>query len=143
MKELLSIAFSQFGVKEIVGLNHNPIILNYFHEIGHKWVKDDETAWCSAFVNWCALKAGLERSDKLDARSWLKVGQEVTKPMPGDIVVFWRNDPNSWQGHVAIYVGESKTFVYALGGNQNNEVNVSAYHKTRLLGYRRLNKLTN
>lgn len=73
--KLLQIALSQYGVAEIPGKNHNPEVLKYFTEIGHSWVKDDETSWCSAFMNWVAMKAGAERSGKLDARSWLAVGE--------------------------------------------------------------------
>lgn len=143
MKDLLQIAISQLGVKKIVGSSHNPIILNYFKEIGHEWVKDDETSWCSAFINWCALKSGYEMSGKLDARSWLKVGKKIESPNYGDIVVFWRESKSSWKGHVGIYMGETSTYILVLGGNQSNEVKMSLYSKSRLLGYRRLNKLTN
>ena len=71
MKEMLDKALSQYGTREIIGEEDNPVILDYFKFIGHKWVKDDETAWCGAFINWCAKKSGLEHTGKLDARSWL------------------------------------------------------------------------
>ena len=136
---LINVALKEFGIKEIVGRNqHNLRIVNYFKEIGHSWVKDDETAWCSAFANYVALKAGKERSGKLNARSWLKVGQRVTQPKIGDVVVFWRESPQSWKGHVAFFIRETKNWVYVLGGNQNNQVKISAYPKSRLLQYRRL-----
>ena len=137
MKHLF-IALKEFGVKEIVGKNHNPEVLKYFTETGHKWVKDDETAWCSAFANWVCKKAGLEYSGALNARSWLNIGCEVDTPEVGDVVVFWRGNPDGWQGHVAFFIRETKNWIYVLGGNQNNQVKISAYHKNRLLGYRRL-----
>ena len=61
------------GLTEIPGEQHNPQILTFFQDIGHSWVQDDETAWCSAFVNWVALKCGCERSYKLDARRYMAV----------------------------------------------------------------------
>lgn len=134
----IEIALTQVGIKEIVGRKHNPEVLKYFKEIGHSWVKDDETAWCSAFANWICKKAGLPYTGKLNARSWLKVGQRVSKPKLGDVVIFWRDNPNSWKGHVAFFVRETKNWVYVLGGNQNNQVKISAYPKHRLLQYRRL-----
>ena len=67
------IAIGQIGIKEIVGKEHNPEVLKYFKEIGHEWVKDDETAWCAAFVNWVLMKANKPRSGKLNARSFLNV----------------------------------------------------------------------
>ena len=134
----LNIALSEFGVKEIVGKKHNPEVLKYFQETGHKWVKDDETAWCSAFMNWVCKKAGLEYSGALNARSWLQVGCKVEDPKAGDVVVFSRGNPNGWQGHVGIYIKKTKNWIYVLGGNQNNQVKISAYAKKRLLQYRRL-----
>ena len=74
----------------------------------------------------------------VNARSWLKVGQRVSKPKLGDVVIFWRDNPNSWKGHVAFFVRETKNWVYVLGGNQNNQVKISAYPKHRLLQYRSL-----
>lgn len=136
--KILEIAFSQYGVSEIPGTKHNPIILDYFKQIGHVWVKDDETAWCSAYANWVALKAGVERSGKLDARSWLNVGENIQAPMLGDIVIFWRVSRNSWKGHVAFYVNDYLGFIYVLGGNQKNMVRVSPYADYKFLAYRRL-----
>ncbi|MHA7058474.1 TIGR02594 family protein [Aquimarina sp. M1] len=141
MKTIINTALSQYGVTELVGQKHNPIILNYFDKIGHTWVATDETAWCSAFTNWVALECGKEMSHQLTARSWLKVGTEIEKPAIGDIVVFWRSKKNSWKGHVAFFIGysEDKKYIYCLGGNQNNQVNIKAYPVYRLLGFRQLN----
>ena len=137
---ILKIALSQFGVTEIVGKEHNPIIVKYSNDIGYKGVVDDETAWCSIFINWCAMKSGLERSGKLDARSWLKVGEEIKKPQPEDVVIFWRGDPKGWKGHVGMFINysEDKKFINCLGGNQNNQVKISPYTIDKLLGFRRL-----
>lgn len=134
----IEIALSQIGIKEITGRRHNPEVLKYFSEIGHTWVKNDETAWCSAFVNWVCMKAGLDRSKKLNARSWLSVGNVITKPRLGDVVIFWRESRTSWKGHVAFFIRETPNWIYVLGGNQNNQVKISAYPKHRLLEYRRL-----
>lgn len=136
---LINILFSQYGIKEIPGKADNPEILKYFDAIGFDGSKlKDETAWCSAFANYCAKTAGLPFTSKLNARSWLKIGTEVKTPELGDIVVFWREDPDSWKGHVAFYVRETEDLVYVLGGNQSNQVKISAYPKHRLLEYRRL-----
>ena len=69
MSELLKIATSQLGQKEISGPEDNPTIVNYAKEIGLSWINDDETPWCSVFVGWCALKAGLSYSKSALARS--------------------------------------------------------------------------
>lgn len=142
MKNVLDIALGEYGVTEVVGNNHNSRILRYFTEIGHRWVTTDETAWCSAFANWVALKAGYAFSGKLNARSWLKVGTKVTTPERGDIVVFWREKRSSWKGHVGFFIGysEDKKYIYVLGGNQNNKVCIKRYPSYRLLGFRSIKK---
>lgn len=140
MSKLLNIALKQYGVTEIAGKQHNPTILVYSDEIGYGGIISDETAWCSIFMNWCAMKAGLQRSKKLNARSWLKVGQAVEHPQVGDVVIFWRESEQSWKGHVAIYIGhsEDRTKIYCLGGNQKNSVCILPYRANQVLGFRRL-----
>lgn len=132
----LELAFSQYGIKEIPGNEDNPEVIKYFNEIGFDGSKlKDETAWCSAYVNWVCKKSGLPFSGKLDARSWLKVGCKVNTPKLGDVVVFWRESKSSWKGHVAFFIKEDGNFIWVLGGNQSNQVNISVYPKERLLAY--------
>ncbi len=135
----IRLALSQFGIKEIPGRNDNPEVLKYFNELGFDGSKlKDETSWCSAFINWCCKMAGLPYSGKLTARSWLNVGRKVETPQIGDVVVFWRERPSSWKGHVGFFIRETRNYIYVLGGNQSNRVRIAKYPKYRLLGYRRL-----
>jgi uncharacterized protein (TIGR02594 family) len=138
MKDLFKIALEEYGVQEIEGDNHEERILQYFREIGQSWVKNDETAWCSAFLNWCAKRGGYKYSGKLNARSWLEVGEETHDPSVGDICVFWRESPRSWKGHVGIFVKKVNNLIYVLGGNQNNMVCIKSYPSDRLIQYRRI-----
>lgn len=141
MKKVLKFAFTQYGVEEIVGNEHNPKIMDYFRICGHGWVLNDELAWCSAYINWAAIVAGYEHTGKLDARSWLGVGVSLLTPELGCIVVFWRISFDSIYGHVGLFINQDEHYIYVLGGNQDNQVNISRYPKSKLLGYRRLNKL--
>ena len=140
MNDLIQIALTQYGVKEIQGAEaNNPEIIKYFAACGQMWAKTDETSWCSAFVNWCAIGTGHEHTRKLDARSWLKIGEPIEKfQHAGDIVVLWRVSRQDWRGHVGIYVNEDDENIWILGGNQSNSVCIKPYPKSRLLGYRRL-----
>lgn len=140
MSELLKNAIPEVGVKEISGSGHNRRIIDYAQESGFEWVNDDETPWCSIFLNWCAKQAGLKRSKMANARSWLLIGDKVLDPEPGDVVVFWRTSPQSWQGHVGIFMGFSYDLerIYCLGGNQGNQVSITAYSQEKFLGFRRL-----
>ena len=130
-------AMTQAGIKEIVGNDDNPEILKYFDEIGFDGVKlKDETSWCSAFINWVMKSIGQPYTGNLTARSWLNWGVKTDDPETGDIVVFWRNSPTSWQGHVAFYLREDSQYIFVLGGNQGNQVSIMPYHKSRVLGFR-------
>jgi len=139
MKRVIDIALSQYGIKEVAGHRDNPEVLKYFNELGFDGAKlHDETSWCSAFVNWVAKQAGKPYSGKLTARSWLNVGTQVFQPEVGDVVVLWRESPQSWKGHVGFFIRQTPMHIYILGGNQNNQVKISAYPKSRLLAYKRL-----
>jgi uncharacterized protein (TIGR02594 family) len=128
-----------YGLSEVPGVENNPQIVQFFHDLGHTWIQEDETSWCAVFINWLAWKNGCEYTSKLDARSLLKIGKEIKYPQLGHVVVFWREDPSSWKGHTGLYVGEDKKYIYTFGGNQNNQANISPYLKTQWLGYRELN----
>lgn len=122
------------GVQEIKGKEDNPRIVEY-HKATSLRAPDDETAWCSAFVNWCMMTAGVARTDKANARSWLDWGITLTEPREGCVVVFKRGS-QAWQGHVGFFIGFQGDQVLCLGGNQGDEVNISGYSKSRVLGYR-------
>lgn len=130
------LAQSEIGTKEIPGEEDNPAIVAYFADAGFSGIKDDETAWCMAAVNSWVERSGKSGTKSLAARSALKWGKKLKKPKKGCVTVLWRDSPNSWKGHVGLYVKEDKKYVYLLGGNQRNEVNVSRYPKSRVLGHR-------
>jgi uncharacterized protein (TIGR02594 family) len=138
--KLYDIAESYIGTHEIPGENDNPKIVEFFAKVGHSWVKDDETAWCAAFVGACLEDAGYQSTKKLNAKSYLHWGLPVVaeEAQRGDVVVFWRESPESWKGHVAFFHSyDSNGNVNVLGGNQSNAVTIETYNKTRLLGVRR------
>lgn len=143
MKNVLKLAFEELGTKEIPGSDDNQRIVDYASESGISGVEDDETPWCSIFVNWVCHKLGLEKSDKPNARSWAGVGKEIFKPKPGDIVVFWRESPTSWKGHVAFFLGYSGDLsqVYCIGGNQGNAVSIAAYDASKVLHFQRVSEV--
>lgn len=141
MSNLLKIALSQYGVKEITGDKHNQTIIDYAHDVGEDWVNDDETPWCSLFVKWCVWKAGFGILGKANARSWLKEGELTTEPETGDLVIFKRGS-SSWKGHVGFYINyEGKELVRVLGGNQSNEVRISLYNSAKILGFVKLKRI--
>ena len=128
-------AVKLIGTKEIIGKKHNPIILEWAKELDlEKVYTNDEIAWCGLFVAICAHRANVEVvKSPLWALNWAKYGTEAKVPMLGDILTFKRNGG----GHVGIYVGEDDTCYHVLGGNQNNQVNVTRILKSRLHKARR------
>jgi uncharacterized protein (TIGR02594 family) len=135
------------GLKEVAGSASNPLILAMLR-LDASWVQDDQTAWCSAWLNWVCWLLELPRSRSLAARSWLTVGRSIalTDAQPGfDVVVLSRGkqpqpDATVLQapGHVGFYAGQDATSVQLLAGNQGDSVNVASFPKTRILSIRRL-----
>ncbi len=125
---------------------HNPKVLQYFADVGHSWVQDDETAWCAAFVGAMLKRAGMAHTGKLNARSYLEWGDPVEPDdaCPGDLAIYWRGSPDDWRGHVGFVAGitDSGDFMI-LGGNQGNQVSIRPYSRAQLLGVRRAPQVTN
>jgi uncharacterized protein (TIGR02594 family) len=139
LREYLYIEASKYyGLKEIKGNSHNPIILNWAKDIGVTWYTSDEIPWCSLFINWICWKYDVERSGSLLAKSWLNVGQEIKIPELGDLVVFWRGSIDSEEGHVAFFTGIDNYSIHCLGANQNDTICIRPYPIERKLAYIRL-----
>ncbi|SQB99581.1 Uncharacterised protein [Helicobacter fennelliae] len=121
----IAIAKKELGVLEIKGNIHNPRIIEYHSTTGK--FKDDETAWCSSFVNWVMTQAGIKGTNSAAARSWKDWGQKLDKPAYGCIGVHIK--PNGY-GHVGFIVGKTENgYLVSLGGNQNDSVKHTAYSK--------------
>jgi uncharacterized protein (TIGR02594 family) len=127
-------ARAELGVKEIPGRQHNPRILEYHRTTGG--FGDDETPWCASFVNWCLAQHGVPGTRSAAARSFLKWGKKTTAPKRGDIVVFWRVSPTSWQGHVSFFDRIEGSSVFVLGGNQSSAVTIAPYRRDTVLDFR-------
>lgn len=137
-QKIIEIALSEYGTSEIVGEKHNSRIVQYFREVGFPDIQNDDVGWGVAFVNWVLSKAGQKYPTSLSPRSLLKIGETVTEPQLGDIVVLWRKSSQGRSGLVGFFINEDESFVYILGGNQSNKVKISKYNKKKLLGYRRI-----
>jgi len=128
-------AYKLIGISEIVGKEHNPIILNWAKELGlEKVYTNDEIPWCGLFVAYVCLKAKKEVVENpLWARNWNKFGTKQVTAKLGDILVFTRGSG----GHVGFYVGEDSKAYFVLGGNQGNTVSIVKISKNRCIGIRR------
>ena len=132
------------GQKESSRSLYNRIQKTYFPYANFGTNKNPtEIAWCAAFITYCMKTAGYKNSSdpsvggydwgvaprpKLPKRGWFE--GEKTKPFVGAIGIFKFRKGYS---HVAILVGKRKNGMYVfLGGNQNNEINKTAFEPSRI-----------
>lgn len=143
-----TVATRFLGTRELPGLQHNPAIVAML-ELVDRQIRDDETPWCSGFVNYVCWLLGVPRSGSLAARSWLGQGTPValTDAAAGfDVVILSRGsnappaDVREAPGHVGFFSSyDSKlNVVCVLGGNQSNQVCLERFPITRVLGVRRV-----
>lgn len=132
--EWLIKAEGEIGTLEIKGDKDNPRIVEYA-SCTSLHATDDETPWCSSFVNWCMKQVGIKGTNSAAARSWLDWGRVITEPEEGCVVILKRGAPPS--GHVCFFVRNRDTeTITCLGGNQADQVKYSHYSKHDVLGYR-------
>ena len=144
---ILKTALREIGVKELSGPPSNPRVEEYhrFASKANNADQKDDVSWCSSFLCWvvehCYTQDGkpIPSTNSMMARSWLKWGtSSKTNPMPGDIVVYWRESVSSWKGHCGIFLKQNPDgTIVTLGGNQSDEVNISSYSPDKLLDIRR------
>jgi uncharacterized protein (TIGR02594 family) len=130
----LTTAEGEIGTLEITGPKDCARILEYA-ACTTLHAEDDETPWCSAFINWCFEMNGKKGTRSAAARSWLNWGAPIEKPVEGCVVILKRGAPPS--GHVCLFVKERNAdTITCLGGNQADQVKYSHYPKSDVLGYR-------
>ena len=130
-------AWQWLGIQEALAPGaSNPEIEAFHRSIDGDSLSDD-IAWCSSAVNALMESCGIFGTDSRAARSWLLWGEDLGDiPAYGCVCVLWRSSPDSWMGHVGIFLGFVGDDVLLWGGNQRNEVSVRRYSKDRVLGYR-------
>ena len=131
----LAVARGELGTVQFPLGQSNPRIMKY-HEDTNIRGYDDKASWCSSFVNWCLGQTEIVGTHSALARSWLDWGKEIDSPIPGCVVVLYRDDPNSWKGHVGFYLRHDDSHVYLLGGNQLEQVREHFYPIDSVLSYR-------
>jgi uncharacterized protein (TIGR02594 family) len=131
----LRIALAEQGVRAFGPGASNPRITEY-HAGTPIEGYDDKASWCSSFVNWSLAKAGIQGTASALARSWLHWGEPLEVPVSGCVTVLWRDDPDSWKGHVGFFQRTEGDRIFLLGGNQLEEVRVHSYPLSTVLTYR-------
>ena len=133
----MEIARSKLGEHEIPGPEANAFIVECLESttLDRQEAESDETAWCSAFANWCMEQAGIKGTDSAWARSWIKWGREpATEDEWDGCIVILQRGANS--GHVGFLVDWNDDQVKLLAGNQGDAVSEAWFPIDRVLGYR-------
>lgn len=121
------------GLQEIKGPKHNPEILQMWKDIKRGGIKDDETPWCAAFTGAMLERVGIKSTRFESAKSYLDWGIKLDAPVYGCVVVFTRVGG----GHVGFVVGQTANGdLLVLAGNQGDAVNIKAFSRSRVTGYR-------
>ena len=91
-------------------------------------------AWCACFVYKCAgnIPVPADPAELVRAKHYSKVWDDAGKPYFGSIAV----RKNRGYYHVGFVVGEDPSNIYMLGGNQSDQVKISAYPKGQIISYR-------
>lgn len=133
----MTAALAELGQSEISGPKSNERILDYREMAGIRIGGDDGVVpWCAIFVNAMLAKAGVKTSGSAMARSFASSAnfERLTAPMVGCITVI-SSSRGPASGHVFFYTGENGIMFQALGGNQNDSVNISMFQKKKLVGH--------
>ena len=129
---------------EIGGNNCGPFVRKYLAGLAA-----EGNPWCAGFVSFCFDQApgGIPFSYSVGARDILrqfkqkgwahKPGSDYS-PLPGDVVVWWREQPTSTRGHIGIVHQLTNGFLYTIEGNKSPNVQGFSYVFSRmdkLLGF--------
>ncbi len=130
-------AIAEIGQTEVSGSKSNPRIMEY-RKIANLPLQGDDgvVPWCAIFVNAMLAEGGVTGSGSAMARSFAssKNFEKLAEPIVGCITVI-SSSRGPASGHVFFYTAENGLFFQALGGNQDDSVNISMFHKSKLVGH--------
>lgn len=128
------------GVQEVKGGEHHPLILEWWKTIKRGGIKDDETAWCAAFVGAMLERCGVVSTRFEGAKSYCSWGTPLDRPCYGAILVFKMKVGH----HVGFAYGMSRTGkILVLGGNQKDRVWVDGFDPGGIIACRWPEGVTN
>jgi uncharacterized protein (TIGR02594 family) len=125
-------AWFQFAMHEIGTReepeNRGPAIQRYI-DLAHCGAQGEP--WCAIFAN-AALEASGVQGTRSPSSQSFRFDPKFVKlagPALGAIAVFWRSSHASGLGHVGFYRGETANYVYVLGGNEGDMVQIESLPK--------------
>lgn len=142
----IDIAYAENGVVGILTPGQHTARIIEYHRTTTLRATDDETPWCSSFVNWVMQQSGRTGTKSALAKSWLDWGASAKNPARGDIAIIRRKSSgytratgSSTGYHVGFYISSTPTHIKIFGGNQSNQVKESNFplKSYDVMGYRR------
>lgn len=127
----------EIGTKELPE-NSGPAIQRYIN-LAHCGAQGEP--WCAIFVNASLEANGIKGTRSPSSQSFRNDPNfvKLSGPALGAIGVCWRGSPKSGLGHVFEYRGELGNYVWGLGGNEGDMVQIEAFPKVSssfgLVGY--------
>jgi len=115
-------AWQEIGTREIPE-NRGPAIRRY---ISLAKCGEEGDPWCAIFANAALESCGLRGTRSPLSQSFRHDENfaALAGPALGAIAVFWRSSKQSGLGHVGFYCGERSHFVWTLGGNEGDMVQI-------------------
>lgn len=118
----------RLGHGEQGGNNHGPHVRKYLNGLA-----EEGNSWCAGFVSWCFSQSGHPmpfdytvgaRSirTQMNSRGLRVHPTDADPPRPGDVIVWWRIAPSSWQGHVGLVYGYRDGVISTIEGNRSAKV---------------------
>ena len=138
-QKIVSIARAEIGRGETTANNCGEDIRKYLRG-------KENLSWCGGFVSWVLEQAGVGELHSLSAKAIYSQARMkgLFDPKPGDLIVFWRNSKDDWQGHIGIVSKVGETKIWVIEGNKGSfpaKVGEFEYPKgsiPKLLGYVRI-----
>jgi len=138
----LAIAIEELkaGAQEIGGNNRGPWVNKYLNGLA-----EEGSSWCAGFVSYCFFNSGMampfnytvsarDLLNQLNSRKWIYQLSDFSSPESGDIVFWWRNHSQSWQGHVGIVHHYHNGILNTIEGNRTSRVEGFSYRIGEMKG---------
>ena len=145
----LAVAINELnkGAAEIGGNNCGPWVKKYLNGLA-----PEGSSWCAGFVSYCFANSGLSMPfqysisardllNQFRSRGWSYNPEQTVVPESGDIILWWRTKPNSWQGHTGLVHHYCHGRLYTIEGNRSAKVEGFIYNyrgMKRVLGLARV-----
>lgn len=121
-------AWHEIGTREVPG-NRGAAVRRY---ISLAKCGEEGDPWCAIFANAALESCGIRGTRSPSSQSFRHDERFIALDGPalGALAVFWRTSKASGLGHVGFYCGERGSFVWTLGGNEADMVQIEFLAKS-------------